>query len=241
MEKTGMKLSVFFLLFSFVLALTGCGGGNDSSPAVTYKFTTEMFSGNSFTVVSSDGFNGTSTFNPNGDVTNVSTGGTSVSTWQILSSGQLKVTHTDGSYDVVTRTNSSTTTITGTDQYTDPLRPSDNRTSTMTITPITPVYKFTTEMVSGKSFAIVSSDGFNGTATFNSNGNVTTVSTSGTSVSTWSINSSGQLRVAHTDGSYDVFTRTNSSTTTITGTDQYTDPAHPSDNSTLTMTLTLIP
>jgi hypothetical protein len=218
---------------------------SSNPPAATYKFTNEMISGKTYTFLASDGFSGTITFNANGTSTATSSDGPSTPSWLINASGQLKLTHSDGSSDVLTPTSSSTTVIPCTDQYTDPAHPADNGTSTMTLTLVTnvnppAVYKFTNEMISGKTYTFLGSDGFSGRITFNANGTSTATTTNGPSTPSWLINVSGQLKMTHSDGSSDVLTPTSSSTTVIPCTDQYTDPAHPADNGTSTLTLTLV-
>lgn len=212
--------------------------------APTYKFTNDMISGKTYTFLASDGFSGTINFNANGTSTATTTNGAATPSWTIIATGQLKLTHSDSSSDVLTPTSSSTTVIPCTDQYTDPANPADNGTTTITLTLVTSsnppvVYKFTTEMISGKTYIFLSSDGSSDTVTFNANG-TTTVSGYSSATPSWIINASGQLKITHSDGSSELLTPTSSSTTVIPCTDQYTDPAHPADNGTSILTLTLV-
>ncbi|MDD2899995.1 MAG: carboxypeptidase-like regulatory domain-containing protein [Desulfuromonadaceae bacterium] len=217
-------------------------GSSGTLTNTSAKFTAPMFSGKTYSFVISDGRSGTVTINSDGTANATTTNGNSTSSWVINSSGQLKITHSDNTYDLLTLTSSSATTITAIDQWVNPALPSDNWTGTITLTlgGSAPPSGFTSAMISGKTYSFVDSSGFSGTVTFNSDGTANATTTSGTSTPSWVINSSGQLKITHSDNTYDVLTITSSSATVITAIDQYVDPALPSDNWTGTMTLTLM-
>ncbi len=103
--------------------------------------------------------------------------------------------------------------------------------------------KFSSALLSGKTFAFVSGSGHTGNITFNADGTLVVTGSSitgGTSGGTWNVISSGQLVTKFTNsGEINTITITSSTATTITTTNSYTNPSNPSDNGSGTMTLTL--
>jgi hypothetical protein len=243
MRTTGIKMLAGCLLLTIVLALTGCGGGGDSTINATpgiYKFTNAMLSGNTYNI--NGDLTGKYIFHTDGTVVATYPSGTETKSWTINSLGQL-VLSSGGNTQVLTPASNSTTVIPCNIQFTNQVNPANNGNGGITLTLVDPnasTYKFTNDMISGKTYTFLSSDGFSGTITFNANGTSTAITTNGAATPSWIINSSGQLKLTHSDSSSDVLTPTSSSKTVIPCIDQYTDPLHPADNGTSTMTLTAV-
>jgi len=229
------RLVLVILSFS-VLLLTGCSGESSNTPTATAPFSANQVSGKTF-VYSSAGSTGTLAFN--GDGTWSTTIGTSTfsGTWSITS-GKLVCVTTAGGNHTITYTLLSTTADSMTTSFVEvnPADPDNPVTGTAAFTAT-----FTTEQVSGKTFAY-SSAGTTGTLAFNADGTWSTTIGTSTFSGTWSI-TDGKLVCITTSGGNHTLTYTalvSDDTKAIHTSVVEVNPADPNNPVTSTASLTVL-
>jgi phage-related protein len=219
--------------------LSGCGGGSDSTPAITdMAFTASKVSGKTFAYTSSTG-SGTLAFNA--DNTWITTvGAFSFSgTWSIDSSGKLVCVTTSGGNHTITYklTNVTTNSLNASAVEVNPSDANNPSNYTATFTAI-----FTTNQVSEKSFTY-SSGGSTGTLAFKADGTWSTTIGTSTFSGTWSIDSNGKLACVTTAGGDHTNTYTqliNNSTSVINTSVIEVNPAEPANPKSYNATLVKI-
>jgi hypothetical protein len=225
-----------------LLLLAGCGGGSDSSPAVTgTAFTANQVSGKTFAYASATGSAGTLAFNADGTWSTTIGTSTFSGTWSVNASGKLVCVTTSGGNHTNTYTlliNDAANTLSTSVVEVNPADPANPATYSATLTAA-----FTPQQVSGKAFAYSSASGSTGMLTFNANGTWSTTIGTSTFSGTWSVNAGGKLVCVTTAGGNHTNTYTllvhnaaNSLSTTVVEVNP-ADPANPANYS-ASLTLT---
>lgn len=175
---------------------SGSWSATKSTNTASNVFTPAMVTGKTFSYSFSSNASitetGSITYKADNILTKTNSTGTLSGTWSINSSGQLAVT-LPNEIDTVTLTSSTPTSFTAVVEWRNP---NDNRTGSGTLTgSLASDLKFTTDLVSGRSFSFANSDGNTGTVFLKADNTFTGTSSSDTTTrnGTWSINSSGQL------------------------------------------------